>query len=94
MKIENIDKVEELIRLQRQYAKFYDFNAEAVDDLLVLDDINRLKPEEFISLCLQIEGPRKTSKALSIPFGSDLYSRIMECVEGEINRVEDELSEL
>ena len=90
MKIVNMNRVEELIDKHKAYAQFYDFQKvaleEAIESLTCADS--------DICLRLQIIGPRTNSKTISIQYGSELYLALMECVEGELNRIEDELSDL
>lgn len=89
MKIANMNRVEELINKHKAYKFFYDFQKTALDEAL-----EPAYAEPGIYLHLQLIGPRTNSKTISIQHGSELYFALMECVEGELNRIEDELSDL
>lgn len=88
MKIVNMNRVEELIKKHKAYKQFYDFHKIALDE--TLEPAQSDQPY----LRIQIIGPRTSSKMIFIRCGSNLYFNIMQCVEGELNRIEDELSDL
>lgn len=88
MKIANINRVEELIDKYKAYNQFYEYQQTALNEAL---ESGQTDPPY---LHLQLIGPRTMSKQISIRYGSNLYFDIMECVEGELNRIEDELSDL
>lgn len=89
MKISNINEVEERINKYKAYRSFYDFQKTALNEAL-----EPVLSESSTYLHLQLVGPRTMSKLISIKYGSELYFNIMECIEGEMNRIEDELSDL
>ena len=90
MKISNMNRAVELIDKHKAYKKFYDFQKKALDE--ALEPAQSDSPD--ICMHLQLIGPRTNSMTIAIKYGSELYFSLMECIEGELNRIEDELSDL
>ena len=88
MNIVNMNKVEERIQRHRELERFYEYQQTCLDEAL------EPVPDPSIKLILQLQGPRTQSKWIKVPYGTRLYFDLMECFEGEMNRIEDELSEL
>ena len=91
MKVENMDKVEALIKEHRKYEKFYnDVNEYIVE---ALDSLS-LDPEDYVEFAIQGKGVRKSTKLILIYYGDPLFDAILEAVESKMNKIQDELSEL
>ena len=90
MKISNMNRAVELIDKHKAYKKFYDSQKTALDE--ALEPAQSDSPDMYLHL--QLIGPRTSSKMIAIRYGSELYFNLMECIEGELNRIEDELSDL
>ena len=85
-----MNRVEELIDKHKAYTQFSEYQQTALDEALQLE----VQSDSTIDLHLQLLGPRTMSRMLSVKYGSELYFALMECIEGELNRIEDELSDL
>lgn len=89
MKIENIDKVEELIAERSKYAEFCEAYEEAVDDYM---EQPTLMGRPYISI--QVVGSRRCSKLIKVPYDSELGSALIYSVRSTQEVVEEELKEL
>ena len=89
MKIVNMEVVENLIKEHNKWKKFWEYEHVALEEAT-----EPLQTNPRIRIAIQYEAPRTMSSRLTIPYGTELYWAIMECIENEMKRLEKGLEEL